>query len=73
MYEEPVSLRAPGAHVIKLRDLRRRFGEPEAYAAQCSCGWTGEMRHGRTAHRDARQDGRRHEDDVRTAARGGRP
>jgi hypothetical protein len=73
MYKEPVSLRAPDAHTIRLRDLRRRFGEPEAYAAQCSCGWTGEPRHGPTADRDARRDGRRHEDVERTAAHGGRP
>ena len=71
MYEEPVSLRPRGAHVIKLRDLRRRFGEPEAVAAQCSCGWKGETRHGRTADRDARWDGRRHEELERNGGRGG--
>jgi hypothetical protein len=60
-----------GGHTIKLRDLRRRFGEPEAYAAQCSCGWAGDARHGETAEREARRDGRRHEELERDAAHGG--
>ncbi len=72
MEKEPVSLRVCGGHVIKLRDLRRRFGEPEAYAAECSCGWTSGPRHGDTAERAARRDGRRHEESERDAARGGR-
>jgi hypothetical protein len=71
MHEEPVSLGGCGGHVTKLRDLRRRFGEPEAYAAECSCGWTSESRHGETAEREARRDGRRHEQAERDAARGG--
>jgi hypothetical protein len=65
MLDEPTSLRPRAAHIIKLRDLRRRYGEPEAFAAQCSCGWTGETRHGHAADRDARQDGRRHEQHER--------
>lgn len=28
-------------HTIQIRDLRRRFGDPEAFAAECSCGWRG--------------------------------
>jgi hypothetical protein len=71
MVEEPVSLHGCGGHIIKLRDLRRRFGEPEVYAAECSCGWSGETRHGENAEREARRDGRRHEQLERDAAPGG--
>jgi len=29
-------------HTIQIRDPRLRFGEPEVYVAECSCGWRGE-------------------------------
>jgi hypothetical protein len=49
-------------HEIKVRDLRLRYGAPEVYAAQCSCGWIGEERRGRTGERNAQWDGRHHVD-----------
>jgi hypothetical protein len=27
------------AHAIRVRDLRIRFGDADAFAAECSCGW----------------------------------
>ena len=54
----------PGQHSIQVRDLRLRFGDPEAYAAQCSCGWLGETR---AAERPARRDGTQHVDRERLA------
>ena len=55
-------------HSVKVRDLRARFGEPDAFAAQCSCGWTGERREGLTAAREARRDGRVHAESARGTA-----
>ena len=49
-------------HAIKIRDLRLRYGAPEVFAAQCSCGWLGEERRSRSGERTALQDGRRHID-----------
>ena len=54
----------PGEHSIQVRDLRLRFGDPEAYAAQCSCGWLGETR---ATERPARRDGTRHFERERIA------
>ena len=34
-------------HAITIRDLRLRYGAPEVFAAQCSCGWLGEERRSR--------------------------
>lgn len=45
------------AHVIRVRDLRERFGDNEVYAAECSCGWNGEPRSDITGARTARRDG----------------
>jgi len=56
---------AERVHVVRVRDLRARFGEPEAYAAECSCGWTGERRDSFTAAREARHDGRAHAESER--------
>jgi hypothetical protein len=47
-------------HKIVIRDLRARFGDPEAYAAHCSCGWASDTRTGRLADRVARRDGLAH-------------
>jgi hypothetical protein len=48
-------------HSIRIRDLRLRFGAPEVFAAQCSCGWMGEERRGGiTGEIRATWDGRRH-------------
>jgi hypothetical protein len=55
-------------HTIRLRDLRKRFGEPELWAAECRCGWLGEPREGLNAARSARRDGMRH---CEVAASGG--
>lgn len=55
-----------GRHSIRIRDLRRRFGDPLAHAAECSCGWSGEKRTGhQTAAREARRDGAVHVDEQR--------
>jgi hypothetical protein len=50
----------PGTHVIRVRDLRERFGDDEVYRAHCSCGWTSEPHSGITAARTARRDGTNH-------------
>ena len=52
-------------HVIHIRDLRLRFGDPEVRAAECSCGWTGESYTGRTAERSARREATLHVDEER--------
>ncbi len=57
---QPTFVVASPAHEIRLRDLRRRFGEPEAWVAECSCGWLGETCGGLNADRSARRDGMRH-------------
>jgi anti-sigma B factor antagonist len=59
-------LRSTGRHLIQIRDLRRRFGDPEVRAAECTCGWHGEQRTGQqTAAREARRDGAIHVDEQR--------
>lgn len=60
---------APVEHVVQVRDLRRRFGDPEAWAARCACGWSGDEHTGVAAERDARRDGRRHTEQERDAGR----
>lgn len=52
-------------HVINIRDLRLRFGDPELHAAECSCGWRGEAYTGRTAERSARREATLHIDGER--------
>ena len=54
-------------HVINIRDLRLRFGDPELHAAECSCGWRGEAHAGRTAERSARREATLHVDSERGA------
>lgn len=55
-------------HSIQVKDLRAKFGDPEARAAHCSCGWVGVTRTGRpTASREARRDGALHIDRWRDA------
>ena len=56
-------------HTIRIRDLRARFGDPETYAAECSCGWKGAPHGGPSAGRNARQEGLRHYDAQRLAAK----
>jgi anti-sigma B factor antagonist len=51
---------AAATHETRVRDLRARFGDLEAYAAQCSCGWASETRTGRLGDRAARRDGLAH-------------
>jgi anti-sigma B factor antagonist len=56
----------PREHSITIRDLRARFGDPEAFRAECSCGWQGEMQDdARMAGRQARRDGVIHVDEER--------
>jgi hypothetical protein len=55
---------APG-HEISVRDMRARFGDPDAYGAVCSCGWRGEARTGTFPERQAGLDGSHHLDEVR--------
>jgi anti-anti-sigma regulatory factor len=52
-------------HVINVRDLRQRFGDPETCAAECSCGWSGTSHTGRTAERSARREATLHIDEER--------
>jgi len=47
-------------HATRVRDLRVRVDEAQAYGASCECGWTGEPRTGEFAERKARADGNRH-------------
>lgn len=54
-------------HVINIRDLRLRFGDPDLHAAECSCGWRGEPHSGRTAERSARREATLHVDGERGA------
>jgi anti-anti-sigma factor len=54
-------------HVIHIRDLRLRFGDPEVRSAECSCGWSGEAHTGRTAERSARREATLHVDRERRA------
>jgi hypothetical protein len=54
-------------HVIHIRDLRQRFGDPEIRSAECSCGWTGDSHTGRTAERSARREATLHVDEERRA------
>jgi hypothetical protein len=54
------SVRDVVVHEIKVRDMRLRYGAPEVFAAQCSCGWIGEERRGRSGERAALMDGSRH-------------
>jgi anti-anti-sigma factor len=54
-------------HVINIRDLRQRFGDPEIRSAECSCGWRGGSHTGRTAERSARREATLHVDQERRA------
>ncbi|MDP9258942.1 MAG: STAS domain-containing protein [Actinomycetota bacterium] len=54
-------------HVIHIRDLRQRFGDPEICSAECSCGWSGASHTGRTAERSARREATLHVDQERRA------
>jgi hypothetical protein len=64
----PDNLSLSAEHTIKIRDLRARFGEPEVYAAECTCGWTGDRRSGAGAERAARREGIVHTDAERLAS-----
>lgn len=50
------------AHETRVRDLRLRFGDPETYVAECSCGWVSQQHTGRLADRAARREGLAHVD-----------
>lgn len=56
-------------HVIRLRDLRERFGDADAARAECSCGWHGAAYRGRLAWNEARLEGARHVDDHKPSWR----
>jgi len=56
-------------HVINIRDLRERFGDPELCSPECSCGWTGGSHTGRTAERSARREATLHIDEARRLQR----
>jgi anti-sigma B factor antagonist len=58
----------PREHAITIRDLRVRFGDSEAFRAECSCGWQGETQDdSRMAGRYARRDGALHVDEEHLA------
>jgi hypothetical protein len=48
-------------HSVRLRDLRARFGDPDSFAAECSCGWRGMEHTGGLARKHAKADGIEHE------------
>jgi anti-anti-sigma regulatory factor len=56
-------------HVINVRDMRERFGDPELCSPECSCGWTGGSHSGRTAERSARREATLHIDEARRLQR----
>ena len=62
IYSNREEAAAGTAHVTRLRDLRARFGDPEGFVAECSCGWRGEPRSGSMAMRTARHDAVEHAD-----------
>jgi hypothetical protein len=68
MHSEQPAVGGDVRHSVKVRDLRARFGEPEAFAAECTCGWAGDRRDGLTGAREARRDGRAHAESVRVAS-----
>jgi hypothetical protein len=43
-------------HAVRVRDLRARFGDPDAFAAECSCGWRGQEHTGVLARKRAKAD-----------------
>ena len=55
-------------HAPAVRDLRSRFGAPEVYGAECTCGWTGQRREGQAGERLAVLDAMRHRDEIRFGA-----
>jgi hypothetical protein len=55
-------------HTITIRDRRHRFGDPEQYAAECSCGWAADPRRGSNAERLAKRDATEHIDRERSAS-----
>jgi hypothetical protein len=62
------SLGPLAGHETRIRDLRSRFGDPEQFAAECSCGWRGEPRGGANGGRRARRDATEHVDRARSGA-----
>jgi len=60
-------------HVVRIRDLRARFGDPESFAAECSCGWSGEPHSGENAKRGVRHEARLHTDTRAARVRSGPP
>jgi anti-anti-sigma factor len=58
-------------HVVRIRDLRARFGDAESFAAECSCGWSGERHAGENAKRAVRQEARLHADTRGAGVRNG--
>jgi hypothetical protein len=54
-------------HVIRISDRRRRFGDAEEHAAECSCGWSASPRNGANAERLAKRDGTKHVDRERSS------
>ena len=62
IYSNREDASAGTAHVTRVRDLRARFGDPEGYVAECSCGWKGDPRTGSLAMRNARNDAVVHAD-----------
>ena len=70
---EPLGAPTADDHTVGVRDLRLRFGAPEIYAAQCTCGWTGDEHRGRGGERLARRDGRAHAEAERLALHARKP
>lgn len=51
-------------HVTRVRDARARFGDVDAYRAECSCGWIGDLRSGVLAMRHANADSVHHHESL---------
>jgi anti-anti-sigma factor len=62
IYSNREDASASAEHATRVRDLRARFGDPEGFVAECSCGWRGEPRTGVLAMRAARNDAMDHAD-----------
>jgi anti-anti-sigma factor len=60
VYESLEAALASLEHVVRVRDLRTRYGDPDAFAGECSCGWRGEIHNGLLARKRAKADATAH-------------
>lgn len=67
--ENHASALTAAQHVVRIKDRRASFGDPEIYAAECSCGWYDEEREGMSGRRTAKVQARQHIELERSALR----